>query len=104
MGHRLSVRLTDELAAGIEARARRSGKTKSEVVRGALKAVGLRQVRHDPAAFADLMDRAAALRAAQPPPEQGEDAVTLLRRLREGPAQRLPLMRLTVPFLMTDLA
>jgi Arc/MetJ-type ribon-helix-helix transcriptional regulator len=104
MNRQLSVRLPDDLAEGIEARVRRSGKTKSEVVRDALRVAGVRQIRRDPAAFADLMERAAALRATQPPPGRGEDVVTLLRRIREGPALRLPLMRLTVPFPMTDLA
>jgi len=104
MNRRLSVRLSDELARGIEARARRTGKTRSDVVREGLAAAGLRMPRHDPAAYADLMKRAAALRAHQSPPDRGEDAVTLLRRIREGPALRLPLMRLTVPFLITDLA
>lgn len=95
----LSVRLPDDLAEGLEARVRHSGKTKSEIVRDALRMAGLQRTRRNPAAFADLMDRAAALRASQPPPSGGEDAVTLLRRIREGPALRLPLMRLTVPSL-----
>jgi Arc/MetJ-type ribon-helix-helix transcriptional regulator len=104
MSRQLSVRLPDDLAEGIEARVVRSGKTKSEVVRDALRAAGLRRAKRDPTAFADLMERAAALRAAQPPPGRGEDVVTLLRRIREGPALRLPLMRLTVPLPTTDLA
>jgi Arc/MetJ-type ribon-helix-helix transcriptional regulator len=102
MGHRLSVRLPDELAEGIEAKVRRTGKTKSEVVREALKLAGVRVVRRDPAAFADLMERAARLRASQPEPR--EDAVTMLRRIRDAPLLRLPLRHLTVPFLAADLA
>ena len=43
MSSRLSVTLSDELAEGIAARARRSGKTKSEVVREALRIAGLQQ-------------------------------------------------------------
>lgn len=104
MRHRLSVRLSDELARGIEARVRSTGRTKSDVIREGLAAAGLRMPRRDPAAFADLMEEAAALRATQPPPGQGEDVVTLLSRIREGPVLRLPLRRLTVPFLAADLA
>jgi Arc/MetJ-type ribon-helix-helix transcriptional regulator len=102
MNHRLSVRLPGELAEGIEAKVRQTGKTKSAVVREALKLAGVRVVRRDPAAFADLLERAASLRARQPQPS--EDAVTMLRRIRDGPLLRLPLRRLTVPFLAADLA
>jgi Arc/MetJ-type ribon-helix-helix transcriptional regulator len=102
MNHRLSVRLPDELAEGIEAKVRQTGMTKSEVVREALKLAGVRVVRHDPAKFAELLERAARLRASQPPPK--EDVVTMLRRIRDAPLLRLPLRRLTVPFLAADLA
>lgn len=102
MNRRLSVRLPEELAEGIDARAERFGQTKSEVVRNALKAAGVRGGRRDPVAFADLLERAARLRASQPKPS--EDAVTMLRRIRDAPLLRLPLRRLTVPFLAADLA
>lgn len=101
MNRRLSVRLPAELAEGIDARAKRSGKTKSEVVRDALKAAGVRRVKRDPAAFADLMKRAAALRASQ---SEQTNAVELLRQIRDGPSLRLHLRRLTVPFMQADLA
>lgn len=100
MRHRLSVRLPDELAEGIDARVRRSGKTKSQVVREALKIAGLRAVRPDPAKIADLLDQAAALRARQSEPT---DVVALLHEAR-GDSLRLRLRRLTVPFMETDLA
>jgi Arc/MetJ-type ribon-helix-helix transcriptional regulator len=102
MNRRLSVRLPDELAEGIDAQVERFGKTKSDVVRDALRAAGVRRVRRDPTVFADLLERAARLRATQPEPS--EDAVTMLRRIRDAPLLRLPLRRLTVPFLAADLA
>jgi Arc/MetJ-type ribon-helix-helix transcriptional regulator len=100
MRYRLSVRLPDELAEGIEAKVRRTGKTKSEVVREALKLAGVRVVRRDPAKMAELMSRAAALRASQSEPT---DVVALLDEVRGG-SLRLRLRRLTVPFLEADLA
>jgi predicted transcriptional regulator len=100
MRHRLSVRLPDELAEGIDARARRSGKTKSQVVREALKAAGVRAVRRDPAVIAGLLEEAAALRARQSKPA---DVVALLHEAR-GDSLRLRLRRLTVPFTEADLA
>ncbi len=100
MRHRLSVRLPDELAEGIEARVRRTGQTKSEVVRESLKLAGVRVVRRDPAKMAELLQRAAALRARQSEPT---DVVALLHEAR-GDSLRLRLRRLTVPFTAADLA
>ncbi len=100
MRHRLSVRLPDELAEGIDERARRSRKTKSEVVREALKVAGVRAVRRDPAALAELLEEAADLRARQSEPT---DVVALLHETR-GDSLRLRLRRLTVPFREADLA
>ena len=100
MHHRLSVRLPDELAEGIEAKVRQTGKTKSEVVREALKLAGVRVVRRDPAKMAELMRRAAALRATQ---TEVVDVVALLHEAR-GDSLRLRLRRLTVPFMQADLA
>jgi Arc/MetJ-type ribon-helix-helix transcriptional regulator len=81
MRHRLSVRLPDELAEGIEAQVRRTGQTRSEVVRESLKLTGVRVIRHDPAKIADLLRRAAALRARQ---TKVFDAVALVREGREA--------------------
>ncbi len=100
MRHRLSVRLPDELAEGIDARARRSGKTKSQVVREALRAAGVRAVRLDPGVVAELLKEAAELRARQSEPT---DVVALLHEAR-GDSLRLRLLRLTVPFTAADLA
>lgn len=100
MRHRLSVRLPDELAEGIEAKVRRTGQTKSEVVRESLKLAGVRVVRRDPAKMAELLQRAAVLRASQSEPT---DVVALLHEAR-GDSLRLRLRRLTVPFLEADLA
>ena len=80
MNRRLSVRLPDELAEGIEAQVKRTGKTKSEVVREALKLAGVRVIRHNPAKMADLLQRAAALRARQ---TKVFDVVALVREGRE---------------------
>jgi Arc/MetJ-type ribon-helix-helix transcriptional regulator len=100
MRHRLSVRLPDELAEGIEAQVKRTGKTKSEIVRESLKLAGVRVVKSDPAKMAELLKRAAALRATQ---SQPTDVVALLREVR-GDSLRLRLRRLPVPFTPTDLA
>jgi Arc/MetJ-type ribon-helix-helix transcriptional regulator len=100
MRHRLSVRLPDELAEGIEAQVRRTGQTRSEVVREALKLAGVRVVRRDPAKMAELLQRAAALRATQ---TEVVDAAALVREAR-GDSLRLRLRRLTVPFTAADLA
>lgn len=99
MNRRLSVRLSDELADGIEIRARRLEKTKSEVVRDALTNVGLAALSTRPP-MADVLRRAAALRARQ---TETVDAVRLIREVRDG-SLRLHLRRLTVPFLAADLA
>lgn len=100
MRHRLSVRLPDELAEGIEARANRTSQSKSDVVREALKLAGVRVVRRDPTRMAELLERAAALQSTQPEPT---DVVALLREVR-GDSPRLRLCRLTVPFMSKDLA
>jgi len=85
MRHRLSVRLPDELAEGIEARVLRTGQTKSEVVRESLKLAGVRVIKRDPAKMAELLRRAAALRAAQP---KMLDLVALAREGREAGGQQ----------------
>lgn len=100
MNHRLSVRLPDELAEGIDARARHSGKTKSAVVRDTLTNAGL-AVKRDVQPFPELLKRAAALRARQP---EMTDVVALLREVRDGSPLRLRLRRLNIPFMEADLA
>ena len=100
MRHRLSVRLPDELAEGLEARVRRTDQTRSEIVRESLTLAGVRVIRHDPAKMAELLQRAAALRATQSEPT---DVVALLHEAR-GDSLRLRLRRLTVPFTAADLA
>lgn len=100
MPYRLSVRLPDELARGIDSRARQLGETKSEVVRSALRSAGL-CARPDTPDMADLLQRAAAFRARQP---EVIDAAALIREVRSRTALRLKLMRLTIPSLRADLA
>jgi len=80
VNRRLSVRLPDELAEGIEARVRQTGQTKSEVVRESLKLAGVRVIKRDPAKMAELLQRAAALRASQ---TKVFDVVALVREGRE---------------------
>jgi len=99
MSRRLTVRLSDELADGIEIRARRLEKTKSEVVRDALTDIGLAALSTRPP-MADVLKRAAAFRARQ---TEVVDAVQLIREVRGG-SLRLRLRRLTVPFMQADLA
>jgi Arc/MetJ-type ribon-helix-helix transcriptional regulator len=84
MRRRLSVRLPDELAQGIDARARRSGKTKSEVVRDALRSTGVGTM-GNPQSHAQLMERAASLRARQ---TEVVDAACLVRKSREDSPRR----------------
>jgi predicted transcriptional regulator len=91
MSCRLSVRLSDEFAAAIDARARRSGTTKSQVVRDALATAGLSR-RPGDHELPELLRRASALRARQP---HFIDAAALVREGR--PALRLTLKRLNVP-------
>ena len=98
MSRRLTVRLSDELADGIEIRAQCSEKTKSEVVRDALTDVGLAALSTHPP-LADVLKRAAAFRARQ---TEVVDAVQLIREARGG-SLRLRLRRLTVPFMQADL-
>ena len=99
MNRRLSVWLPDELARGIDARAQRSGKTKSEVVRDALTAAGV-AVKADRLSHAELIKRAAAFRARQ---TETVDAAALVREIRGGSSLRLELKRLTVPAMQGDL-
>jgi predicted transcriptional regulator len=77
MSRLLSVSVPDELAAEAEALARATGKTKSEIVRDALR----RHVQHEH--FSDLQrygrDRAEALGLA---PEDAEELVDDLRATR----------------------
>jgi predicted transcriptional regulator len=99
MNRRLTVRLSDELADGIEIRARRMEKTKSDIVRKALTDVGLAKLSTRPP-MTEVLKRAAAFRERQ---TETVDAVKLIREIRDG-RLRLPLCRLTVPFLAADLA
>jgi predicted DNA-binding protein len=80
VNRRFSVRLSDELAQGIDALARRSGKTKSEVVRDALTSAGLGNSQST-TSLAEALRRAATLRARQ---TKVFDVVALVREGREG--------------------
>jgi|GEM_PF-2692955 len=100
MGRRLSVRVSDELARKVDARAGRLGQTRSEVVRDALANVEA-MIGPDPLPLPELLRRAAALRRGR---LESTDAVALLRGLRGEASLRLRLMRLTIPFLEADLA
>jgi predicted DNA-binding protein len=79
MNRRLSVRLSEGLARGIEALAQRSGKTKSEIVRDALTTTGIR------VPPSRELRREGLRRATQFREQQGEvvDAVALIRESRE---------------------
>jgi metal-responsive CopG/Arc/MetJ family transcriptional regulator len=79
MSSRLSVTLPDEVMEKIEALARASGKSKSEVVRDLLASVGLR-ARKDPKERREVRERAAAFRARQKEPV---DVVALIHEQRE---------------------
>lgn len=96
MSRRLSVRVPNELAEKIDARARRLGKTRSDLIRDALESIG-----PNPTPLPQLLERAAALRARQPKPT---DVAALIREIRDGAPLRLRLMRLTVPLIEADLA
>jgi predicted transcriptional regulator len=100
MRRRLSVRLTDDLARGIDAQARRYGTSKSELVREALTSAGLAAPIDTPD-MAELLKRAAAFRARQP---AVVDAAALIRAARRPSTLRLELRRLTIPFMRGDLA
>jgi predicted transcriptional regulator len=100
MKHRLSVRLGDDLARGLETRAQRSGRTKSEIAREALRAAGV-VAKDDSESFSELLERAAALRARQ---SETTDVVALLHRVRGESSLRLKLMRLCIPIMQADLA
>lgn len=100
MSRRLCVRVSDELAERIDTRARRLGRTRSDVVRDALGR-GVPVAKPTPPRFNELMRRAAALRARQP---ERSDAAALIREARDRMPLRLRLMRLAVPFLEADLA
>jgi metal-responsive CopG/Arc/MetJ family transcriptional regulator len=77
MSRLLSVSIPDELAAEAEALARASGKTKSEVVRDALR----RHIHHERFAELQRYGRARA-EAAGVGPEEVEDLVDELRAKR----------------------
>lgn len=79
MSRRLSITLPDEVVEKIEALARGSGKSKSEVIRDLLASAGVR-VRKDRESWAELLERAAALRAGQ---SEEVDVVALLHEVRE---------------------
>ncbi len=100
MPRRLCVRLSDDLARGIDVRAQRYGTTKSEVVREALTSAGL-AAPTDAADLTELLRRAAAFRARQP---EAVDAAALIREVRNRSALRLRLMRLNIPIMRGDLA
>lgn len=84
VNRRFSVRLSDELAQGIDALSQSSGKTKSEVVRDALTSVGLGNSQST-TSLAEALRRAATLRARQ---TKVFDVVALVREGREGLDQR----------------
>lgn len=84
MNRRLSVRLPEGLAAGLDLEARREGKTKSEIVRDTLTAIGIRlPVSREH--FRETLQRAAALRAKQ---TKRVDVAALVREGREDMEQR----------------
>jgi Arc/MetJ-type ribon-helix-helix transcriptional regulator len=99
MRRRLSVRLTDDLARGIDAQALRHGTSKSEVVREALTSAGL-ATSIDTPDMAELLRRATAFRARQ---SEVVDAAALIRAARRHSTLRLELRRLTIPFMQGDL-
>jgi hypothetical protein len=79
MNRRLSIRLPEGLAEGLDAEARREGKTKSEIVRDALTTVGI-CVPVSTEHFTETLRRAAALRARQ---SKLVDTAALVREGRE---------------------
>lgn len=84
MNRRLSVRLPDGLAIGLDLKAQREGKTKSEIVRETLTALGIRApVSREH--FRETLRRAAELRAKQ---TKKVDAAALVREGREELSER----------------
>lgn len=81
---RVSVRLPEALAWGLEALSRRSGKTKSEIVREALAKSGV-GIPTSPEARAEVRRRAAEFRARQ---AKVVDATALIREAREDLSRR----------------
>jgi hypothetical protein len=79
MNRRLSVRLPEGLAWGIEALAERSGKSKSEIVRDALNRADVR-VPSSAEIQLEALRRAAAVRAGQ---TEVVDAAALIREVRD---------------------
>jgi predicted DNA-binding protein len=79
MNRRLSIRIPEGLAWGIEASARRTGRTKSEIVRDALTKAGIRvpasrELRHE------TLRRLSEFREQQ---DEEIDVVALIRESRE---------------------
>lgn len=84
MRRRVTVRLPEGLAAGLDREARREGKTKSEIVRDALTTVGVRlPVSREH--FRETLRRAAAFRAKQ---AKKVDVAALVREGREDLERR----------------
>jgi hypothetical protein len=79
MNRRLSVRLPEGLAWGIETEALRSGRTKSEIVRHALGAAGV-AVPSSPECQREVLRHAAEARAQQ---REAIDAAALIREVRD---------------------
>lgn len=80
MSRRLSVTLPDEVIEMIEARARASGKSKSEVVRDLLASKGLMTREERIERHAKAMKLAAEARAGQ---TEESDAAALIRESRD---------------------
>lgn len=113
---RVSVRLPEGLALGLDAQSQRSGKTKSEIVREALARTGV-GIPASPETRAEVRKRAAELRARQ---TRAVDATALIRESREdlsrrhqhktshprrcGRWKRIPARRVTAGFQETPLA
>jgi predicted DNA-binding protein len=79
MNRRLSIRLPEGLAWGIEALAQRSGRTKSEIVRDALTKAGIR-VPASRELRRETLRRLTQFREQQ---DEAVDAVALIRESRE---------------------
>jgi len=79
MNRRLSVRLPEGLAWGIELLAKRSGNTKSEIARDALNRAGI-QIPSSPECQLEAVRRATAGRAGQ---TEVVDAAALIREVRD---------------------
>lgn len=84
VNRRLSVRLPDGLAIGLDLEAEREGKTKSEIVRETLTAIGI-SAPVSSEHFRETLRRAAELRAKQ---AKRVDAAALVREGREDLERR----------------